>query len=159
MPGLVNREFRAIWQADRREQPPALVGHFPCHFDSPGPQVGEGGLDVITHEVKLVAAFAVGRVDSELGRRQGEDKPAAARVCRRHAKHVREEGPNLLGLSGEHDGVHSGDHPEILAAPPENELMAVAVPGYVRRVGINMVMVRRARLRAVAPGMGLAPAS
>jgi hypothetical protein len=48
--------------------------------------------------------------------------------------------------------------PEILAAPPENELMAAAVPGYGRRVGINMVMVRRARLRAVAAGMGLAPA-
>jgi hypothetical protein len=36
--------------------------------------------------------------------------------------------------------------------------MAVTVPGYGRSVGINMVMVRRARLRAVAPGMGLAPA-
>jgi hypothetical protein len=35
--------------------------------------------------------------------------------------------------------------------------MAAAVPGYGRRVGINMVMVRRARLRAVAAGMGLAP--
>jgi hypothetical protein len=46
----------------------------------------------------------------------------------------------------------------ILAAPTENELMAVTVPGYGRRVGINMVMVRRARRRAVAPGMGLAPA-
>jgi len=37
-------------------------------------------------------------------------------------------------------------------------LLAVAVAGYGRRVGICMVMVRRARLRAVAPGMGLAPA-
>ena len=40
----------------------------------------------------------------------------------------------------------------------ENELLAGAVAGYGRRVGICMVMVRRARLRAVAPGMGLAPA-
>jgi len=37
-------------------------------------------------------------------------------------------------------------------------LMAGAVAGYGRRVGIYTVMVRRARLRAVAPGMGLAPA-
>ena len=37
-------------------------------------------------------------------------------------------------------------------------MMAGAVAGYGRRVGICMVMVRRARLRAVAPGMGLAPA-
>jgi hypothetical protein len=40
----------------------------------------------------------------------------------------------------------------------ENELMAEAVAGYGRRVGIYMVMVRRARLGAVAPGVGLAPA-
>jgi hypothetical protein len=44
------------------------------------------------------------------------------------------------------------------SAVPENELMAEAVAGYGRRVGIYTVMVRRARLRAVAPGMGLAPA-
>jgi hypothetical protein len=36
--------------------------------------------------------------------------------------------------------------------------MAGAVAGYVRRMGIYTVMVRRARLRAVAPGVGLAPA-
>ena len=40
----------------------------------------------------------------------------------------------------------------------ENELMAVAATGYGRRMGIFTVMVRRARLRAVAPGVGLAPA-
>jgi hypothetical protein len=37
-------------------------------------------------------------------------------------------------------------------------LMAEAVPGYGRRMGICTVMVRGARLRAVAPGLGLAPA-
>ncbi len=37
--------------------------------------------------------------------------------------------------------------------------MAGAVPGYGLRVGIYTVMVRRARLRAIAPGAGLAPAS
>ena len=45
-----------------------------------------------------------------------------------------------------------------LAVVPENGLMAGAMVGYGLRVGICMVMVRRARLRAVAPGMGLAPA-
>ena len=37
-------------------------------------------------------------------------------------------------------------------------MMAGTVAGYGRRVGIYTVMVRRARLRAVAPSMGLAPA-
>ena len=81
------RELRAVWQPDRREKPPALVGHFPCHFNSLAPQVGEGGLDVVTHEVKLVTGLTVGRVNGELGRRQGKET-AAARVCRRHAKDV-----------------------------------------------------------------------
>jgi hypothetical protein len=36
--------------------------------------------------------------------------------------------------------------------------MSGAVAGYGQPVGIYMVTVRRARLRAVAPGMGLAPA-
>ena len=40
----------------------------------------------------------------------------------------------------------------------ENGVMAGAVAGYGRGVGNYMVMVRRARLRAVAEGMGLAPA-
>ena len=44
------------------------------------------------------------------------------------------------------------------ARSQENELIAGAVAGYGRRVGVYTVMVRRARLRAVAPGMGLAPA-
>jgi hypothetical protein len=40
-----------------------------------------------------------------------------------------------------------------------NEWMPRGRGGYGRRVGIYAVMVRRARLRAVAPGVGLAPAS
>jgi hypothetical protein len=54
--------------------------------------------------------------------------------------------------------------PQLAGEPPggvrsrENELMAGAVAGYGRRVGIYTMMVRRARLPAVAPGMGLAPA-
>ena len=116
MPGLVDGKFRAIWQADRREKPPALIGHFPCHFGSLGPEVGEGGMDVVTHQVKLVTGPALGRVNGELGRGQGEDEPAAARVCRRHAEHVREERADPFSLSGEHDGMHSGDHAGILVA-------------------------------------------
>lgn len=42
--------------------------------------------------------------------------------------------------------------------PRENELKGDAMAGYSPRVGSYAVMVRRARLRAVAPGMGLAPA-
>ena len=64
-------------------------------------------------------------------------------------------------------------HPPSLPPPTDSPVRGQALPvtratgkpiagrgvaGYGRRVGICMVMVRRARLRAVAPGMGLAPA-
>ena len=52
----------------------------------------------------------------------------------------------------------SGVLPAGAARGWENGLMAAAMAGYGRRMGIFTVMVRRARLRAVAPGVGLAPA-
>lgn len=54
-------------------------------------------------------------------------------------------------------GLKRGANRQV-ARSRENELMAEAVAGYGRRVGNCMMMVRRVRLRAVAPGMGLAPA-
>jgi hypothetical protein len=67
--------------------------------------------------------------------------------------------------SASHSSLRVQEHELQLAGEPpggarsrENELMAGAVAGYGRPVGIYTAMVRRARLRAVAPGMGLAPA-
>jgi hypothetical protein len=80
VPGLIDGEFGAVWQADRGEQPPALIRDVPCRFDSIAPQLSEGGMDVVAHQVELVAALAVGRVNRKLGRGQGENEPAAACV-------------------------------------------------------------------------------
>ncbi len=67
--------------------------------------------------------------------------------------------------SASHSSLRVQEHELQLAGEPpggarsrENELMAEAMAGYGRRVGIRMVMVRRVRLRALAPGVGLAPA-
>jgi len=80
VPGLVDRQLRAVGQPDRREQSPALIGDLPRHLDALAPQVGEGRLDVVAHEVKLVVPSTVSRVHREFGRRHGEDGPAAPRV-------------------------------------------------------------------------------
>ena len=82
MPGLIDGEFRAVRQADCRKKPPALIGDIPRHFGSPGCQFGERVLDVVTHEVELVMALTVSRMDSKLGWGKGENEPASARVCR-----------------------------------------------------------------------------
>ena len=82
MPRLIDGQLGAVWQADGRKKPPALIGDIPRHFGSPGCQFGEGFLDVVTHEVELVMALTVSRMDSKLGWGKGENEPASARVCR-----------------------------------------------------------------------------
>jgi len=116
MPGLVDGELRAVWQADCREKPPALIGDIPGHFDALAPQLGEGDLNVVTHEVQLVMAGAVSWVNGKLGRGQSENEPASARVGRRHAHDVCKERADLLSFRREHDRVYSVDHGAILAA-------------------------------------------
>ena len=49
-------------------------------------------MDVVAHQVKLMVAVTVSRMNGQLGRRQREDEPAAARVDRRQAQRVGEEG-------------------------------------------------------------------
>ena len=116
MPGLVNGKLRAVRQADCCEKPPALIGDIPGHFGSLAFQLGEGGLNVVTHEVELVMARTVSRVNSKLGRGQSENEPASARVYRRHAYHVCEERADLLSFRRKHDRMYSGDHAAIVAA-------------------------------------------
>ncbi len=116
MPGLVDGQFPAIRQADRSEQPPALIGYTARHLHSFVLQSGERGVNVVAHQVELMPAVAVGWMNSKLGRGQGEDEPASARVGRRQAQHVREERTHLFGIGGEHDRMNAGNNTAILAA-------------------------------------------
>jgi hypothetical protein len=118
MPGLIDGKLRAIWQADCGKTPPALIGDIPRHFGSLSPQLSEGGLNVVTHEVELVMACIVSRVHGKLGRGQSENEPASARIYRRHAHDVCQECADLPSFRGEHDRMYSGDHAAILAAAP-----------------------------------------
>src|SRR6266516_4410974 len=95
---------------------PALIGYIPRHFGSSALQFGKCGVNVVTHEVKLMVAAAVSWMDGELGGRQSEDKPASARVHRRQAEHVPEERTDLLSFGREHDRVHACDHAVLLAS-------------------------------------------
>src|SRR5438552_14183756 len=115
MLGLVDGKLRAVGQADRGHQAPALVGDLLRDLGSPGPQFGEGGVDVIAHQVELVAAFPVGGMNRQFSGRQREDEPASARADAGQADHVREEIADLLRLGREHDRVHPVNHALILA--------------------------------------------
>ena len=73
-------------------------------------EVGDGGLDVVTHQVELVARWPVGRVDGDLRRGQGEDQPAPTDVDVREAEHVPEGGPVGIGVVAVEDHVRAIDH-------------------------------------------------
>ena len=118
MPGLINSKLRAVRQAERGQKPPALIRDVTCHFDSLAPQLGQGGLNVVTHEVELVMACTVSWVNRKLGRGQSENEPASARVSRWHAQYVCEECAHLRGIRGKHDGMYSRDHIAILTVDP-----------------------------------------
>ena len=118
MPGLINSKLRAVRQADRGQKPPALIRYVTCHFDSLAPQLGQGGLNVVTHEVELVMACTVSWVNGKLGRGQSENEPASARVSRWHAQYVCEERAHLRGIWGKHDGMYSRNHTAILTVDP-----------------------------------------
>ncbi len=67
-------------------------------------------MNVVAHQVKLVMAVTVGRVNGKFGWGKGEDRPTAAGINRCHTKDVREECPDLLSLPGEHDRMYPSDH-------------------------------------------------
>jgi hypothetical protein len=66
---------------------------------------GHGGGDVVAEQVQLGPAALLGRVDGELGRRQREDQPAAARVDRPGPQHLGQGGPGRVGVVAVEDGV------------------------------------------------------
>ena len=71
-------------------------------------------MDVIAHQVDLMTAAFIGRVNREFGRRKREDQPAMACVNRSETEHVPEERADLLSLRGEHDCVDPIDHAVML---------------------------------------------
>src|SRR5207245_661563 len=50
---LIDRQLRAARQLDRGEHPPALVAGWLGDGDTPGGQVDQRLLDVVTHQVEL----------------------------------------------------------------------------------------------------------
>lgn len=114
MPRLVDRQFRAVRQPDRGYQTPALVGHLARDLDSLGRQLGEGGPDVIAHQVQLVVAVTVCGMDGQFGRGRGEDQPSSAGVDRRQLEDIPKERADLLCFRRKNDCVQSIDHSAIL---------------------------------------------
>src|ERR1700730_4844876 len=107
---LVKGELAAVGQPEARYQTPSHIVDVPCELDPLALQLAGSGLDVVTHEVQLMAAFAVSWMYSQLGGRQREDRPTASRIDRGQSKHVTEEGANAFCIPSEDDRVNTDDH-------------------------------------------------
>ena len=77
-------------------------------LDALGPQVGDGGLDVVAGQRQLVVG-RLRRVDADLGRREGEDQPPLAGVDVVPSEDVAEDGAQRLRLRGVEQDVGTGD--------------------------------------------------
>jgi len=91
VPRFVEGELAAVWQLDRCAEPPAFVADRAAELDALALELGDRRVDVIAHEIELVMAGVVGRVDGQLGGRESEDEPAVAGVDRRELEDVADE--------------------------------------------------------------------
>src|SRR6266852_3594251 len=107
---LVDRQLRAARQLHGGEQSPALVADWVGDSDSPGGQVRQRLLDVVTHQVELVLSWPVCGMHGDLGWRQLEDQPATAGVDAGKSEHVTDEDPISLRVGAIENDVCSVDH-------------------------------------------------
>src|SRR5688572_6882446 len=84
MPRLVDLNLDATRQRDHRHDAIPVVLRLAMNGDSPGAQVADGGVDVVTHQRQLVLnrrrPLPFRWMYSELGGRQREDQPSLAGV-------------------------------------------------------------------------------
>jgi hypothetical protein len=98
-------ELDPAGEADGRQQAPALVADRPGDLDALGPEGGHGGGDVVAQQIQLGPAAFLGGVDGELGRRQREDQPAAARVDQPGPEDLGQGRLGRVGVVAVEDGV------------------------------------------------------
>jgi hypothetical protein len=105
---LVDAEFTAAGQGNTRAAAPILLRDR-IGRDALLRHAGDEGVDIVADEVDLVEAV-VARMDAELGRRQPEDQPAAARIDARDFEHVAQEGAVGRLVGGEDHHMGAADH-------------------------------------------------
>src|SRR3954463_2418199 len=108
MQRLVQPESSPAGQGVGGDNPPGPLRHAAAELDALGFELAYGGLDVVAHEIELIAAAIRRRgVRCDLCRGESEDEPAAAGVDRSQAQDVGEEGPVGVCVSGVEDGVNA----------------------------------------------------
>src|SRR5579864_5582202 len=111
MSWLVYPEPGAAGQLKKRQPPPTLVVEPGLHRGPLAFQVGEGGFEVGTHQIKLVSRLSrLLGMHCNFGRRKAKDQPPATRIYRVQPEHVHEEDPICVGVMAIDDRVSPVDH-------------------------------------------------
>src|SRR5690606_32073986 len=105
MPRLVQLHFEPARQLQRHDDAVALVSRLARHLDPLRAQVANRRVDVVAHQLELMADArggrrALGGVNAQLRGRKLEDEPAVAGIDVLPAEDVAEDGADLLGLRG-----------------------------------------------------------
>src|SRR6478609_4555734 len=114
---LVEPQLTTAGDLHRGDEPPALVAYRCRELDALALQFGPGLLDVVAHQVELVVAGGLARVSGQLGRRELEDRPAAAGFDVVQVEDVAQERADGFGVFAEHDGVDAPDAHESAGKP------------------------------------------
>ena len=107
---LVQAEFGAAGEGDGGDETEAGVGDRAAELYATLFEIGDGGIDVVAQEVKLVVASLLRRVHADFGRREAEDEPAVACVNVGEFECVAEECAYFFGVVGVDQRVGAGDH-------------------------------------------------
>jgi hypothetical protein len=107
---FIQRHLCVAGELERRRASPALVRDLLGELDASGPQIFDGGVNVVAHEVQLVMRMLVGRMGCELGGRERENQPARSSIDRIETEGVAKERARLVGIVREDDRVNAGDH-------------------------------------------------
>ena len=91
MLGLVQAEFGAAGERERGDETEAGVADRGAELYATLFEIGDGGIDVVAQEVKLVVASLLSWVHADFGGREAENEPAVASVDVGEFERVAEE--------------------------------------------------------------------
>src|SRR6202167_2636435 len=106
---LIQADIAASGKPYLRDGTPSRFLDFRA-FDAFLAEESHFGFQIVAHEIELVGATRIGRVDCGFGRRQGEDQPAVTRIYGFEAEDVAEERSVRLGVFAIDNYVSTRNH-------------------------------------------------
>ena len=106
---LIKADLASTWKPYLRNRPPSFFVN--CRaLNALLRERSQFRLQIATHQIELVAAILIGRVECGLCRWQREDQPAATRIHGGKPKHVAKKCTISLGVFTVNNDVSARNH-------------------------------------------------